>query len=107
MTEVQVHLDLADGPVPAGAADIRTARGVTTTRFTYERTYLSGPGWDLSPDLPVVIGETVMEGLPGAFEDSSPDAWGRNLITRRLARKWVGHATPTPTEVDFLLRTPV
>lgn len=103
MTEIQVHLDLADGPVPAGSADVTTARGVTTTRFTYERTYLAGVGWDLSPDLPVVTGGTVTEGLPGAFEDSSPDAWGRNLITRRLARKWAGHGTPTPTEIDFLL----
>lgn len=42
-------------------------------------------------------------GLPGAFDDSSPEVWGRNLMTRRQAWQWEGHPPPTPTDVDFLL----
>lgn len=105
MTTVRVHLDTEAGPVPAGAAEVSRTRGVTTTRFTYLPSYLSGPGWDLSPDLSVVARESLTDGLPGAFEDSSPDTWGRNLITRRLARDAArsGQPSPAPTELDYLL----
>ncbi len=103
MTALQVHLDTAGGPVEVGTADVERARGVTTTTFAYARSYLAGEGWDLSPDLPAINAEVVTEGLPGAFEDSSPDTWGRNLIARRHARAWEGHGAPTLTEVDHLL----
>lgn len=105
MTTIQVHLDTPTGPVVAGAAVVTRTRGVTATRFAYDRSYLAGPGWDLSPDLPVTGGEAVTEGLPGALDDSAPDSWGRNLIARRLARDAVaaGYDVPTPTEVDYLL----
>jgi serine/threonine-protein kinase HipA len=103
VTAIQVYVDTPAGPVEAGTADVERSRGVTTTRFVYARTYLAGEGWDLSPDLPGIAAETVTDGLPGAFEDSSPDAWGRNLIARRSARAWEGHGAPTLTEVDYLL----
>lgn len=105
MTAVQVHLDGPDGPVVVGVASIDRLHGATTTRVTYDDTYLSGPGWDISPDLPVIHREAVTDGLPGALDDSAPDTWGRNLIRRRLAAEArdAGVVAPEPTEVDYLL----
>jgi serine/threonine-protein kinase HipA len=106
VTRIRVHLEADDGPVPVGTAEVDRLRGVTTTRFSYDEAYLAGPGWSLGPDLPVTSrGELLTEGLPGALDDSAPDTWGCNLITRRLASvaRNAGHVAPTPTEVDFLL----
>lgn len=106
MTRIDVHLDeAADGPVLAGVATVRRTRGVEATEFSYADSFLAGPAWPISPDLPIHRARAVLEGLPGALDDSAPDAWGRNLITRRLAARArdAGHVAPTPTEVDFLL----
>jgi len=42
---------------------------------------------------------------PGALDDSAPDAWGRNLITRRRTAQVrdAGHTAPVLSEVDHLL----
>lgn len=105
MTAIRVYVDSSTGTVPVGTARVTRVRGVDTTEFTYDASFLSGPGWAVSPDLPVHTGRSVVEGLPGALDDSTPDTWGRNLITRRLASqaRAAGHAAPTPTEVDYLL----
>lgn len=105
MTDVRVHLDAPDGPVVAGTARMVRVRGVDTTEFVYDDAFLAGRGWELSPDLPLLHGRAVVEGLPGALLDSAPDTWGRNLITRRMAARArdAGHPAPMPTEVDHLL----
>ncbi|MDP3399801.1 MAG: HipA N-terminal domain-containing protein, partial [Brevundimonas sp.] len=106
MTRIDVYVDEAgDGPVLAGVATVRRTRGVEATEFTYADGFLAGRAWPISPDLPIHRARMVIEGLPGALDDSAPDAWGRNLITRRLAAQSrdAGHVAPTPTEVDFLL----
>lgn len=105
MTAIQVHIDTPDGTVRVGTARVTRSRGIDTTEFSYHEAFLAGPGWEVSPDLPVRTGSSVVEGLPGALDDSAPDSWGRNLITRRLAARAreAGHVTPTPTEVDYLL----
>ncbi len=105
MTSIRVHVDSSNGTVPVGTARISRVRGIETTDFSYDDGFLSGPGWDVSPDLSLQTRATVVEGLPGAFDDSAPDAWGRNLITRQLATlaRIAGHAAPTPTELDYLL----
>jgi serine/threonine-protein kinase HipA len=48
---------------------------------------------------------TVIEGLPPAFSDSTPDWWGRQLVTRdlRLAAAAAGQPTPLLTDPDFLV----
>lgn len=102
MTTVRVHLDGPVGTTPVGTARIVHARGVDSTEFTYDDAWLSGPGWAISPDLPVRAGGAVVEGLPGALADCAPDAWGRNLLTRRRA-VLAGGGGPSPTEADFLL----
>lgn len=105
MTAIRVHVDSSAGTVPVGTARISRVRGVETTEFTYDDGFLSGPGWEISPDLPLHVRGSVIEGLPGALDDSAPELWGRNLITRRLAAQArdAGHIAPTPTEVDYLL----
>lgn len=105
MTTVQVHIDTPGGTVRVGTARITRSRGTETTEFSYDHSFLAGPGWEVSPDLPIRTGSSVIEGLPGALDDSAPDTWGRNLITRRLAAQArdAGHVAPTPGEVDYLL----
>jgi serine/threonine-protein kinase HipA len=105
VTTVRVHLDEPDGTRLVGTAHIRRLRGVDTTEFTYDDAFLSGPAWDLSPDIPIGVRSVIVEGLPGALADSTPDTWGRNLISRRLAAlaRRAGHVAPTPTEADYLL----
>lgn len=105
MTTIRVHVDTPTGTAPVGTARITRARGVDTTEFTYDGGFLAGPGWAVSTDLPVHTGGLIVEGLPGALDDSAPDTWGRNLITRRLGSlaRDAGHVAPTPTEVDYLL----
>ncbi len=105
MTTVRVHLDGPVGTTPVGTARIVHARRVDSTEFTYDDAWLSGPGWSISPDLPVRSGRAVVGGLPGALADCAPDAWGRNLLTRRwaaLARD-AGGPGAAPTEADLLL----
>ena len=105
MTTVRVHLQTVDGPVAVGTARFDRLRGTTTTQFSYDDGYLAGPGWAISPDLPVLAGRPTTEGLPGALDDSAPDAWGRNLIARRLAARArdQGFDAPSPTDIDYLL----
>lgn len=105
MTDVRVHLDAGGGLVAAGTARVTRLRGTDTTEFTYDDRFLAGHSWELSPDLPLARGRTVVRGLPGALLDSAPDTWGRNLITRREAARArdAGHPAPTLTEADFLL----
>ncbi|MDI3195644.1 hypothetical protein QK290_15170 [Pseudarthrobacter sp. AL07] len=50
-------------------------------------------------------GNHAVKGLPGAFDDASPDRWGRHIITKRLqaeARQF-GQNAETLTALDFLL----
>jgi len=105
VTTIRVHADTPVETVPVGTARITRTRGVETTEFTYDDRFLAGRPWAISPDLPLHDGRSVVEGLPGALDDSVPDAWGRNLITRQLASQArdAGHVAPTPTEVDYLL----
>lgn len=105
MTTIQVHVAASDGTTHVGTAHIIRSRGIDTTEFTYDDAFLAGPGWDISPDLPVRTGSSVTEGLPGALDDAAPDSWGRNLIARRRAAeaRESGHVAPTSTEVDYLL----
>lgn len=107
MTAIRVHLDEPEhaSPRPVGTARIDRRRGVDSTEFSYDHSFLAASGWPIGPDLPLDAPRTVVAGLPGALADSAPDLWGRNLITRRLAAqaREAGHVAPTPTEVDFLL----
>ena len=103
MTErIHVAVDLAGRTIPAGVLHVETGRTVSST-FTYDPGYLAAKdSYQLDPALPLQSSPSHTRGLPGAFADTVPDRWGRNLIRRRLQRQ-LGRTGRTPTEVDFLL----
>ena len=90
----------------AGVAYISERRGVVSTVFEYDPSYLERPGArPVSPDLPLTMSAHRVSGLPGAMADSAPDRWGRTLIRKRaLAEsRRSSQARPTLQEVDYLL----
>lgn len=78
-------------------------RSRVSTTFTYDSAYLAGTAGDLEPGLPVSAGQQYVDGLPGAFADSSPDRWGRNLIDkrRRAAQREASQRLPAATAIDY------
>ncbi|MBE4718044.1 type II toxin-antitoxin system HipA family toxin [Pseudarthrobacter sp. AB1] len=103
---IEVDLEMESGTVNVGRAFIAAKRGVVTTNFTYALDYLALPGsYPIDPALPLSGGNHAVKGLPGAFDDASPDRWGRHIITKRLqaeARQF-GRNAGTLTALDFLL----
>ncbi|HMS76398.1 MULTISPECIES: HipA N-terminal domain-containing protein [Gordonia] len=85
---LDVYIDVGGEPVRAGVAYFTEHRHRVGTTFTYDPSYLarSVPG-DLEPRLPRVGGQQYVDGLPGAFADSAPDRWGRNLIDKVVAQR--------------------
>lgn len=82
-------------------------RSNITGVFTYDDDYLSGNGnWAIDPALALVSGaQAAKNGLPGAFRDTAPDRWGRNLIRRRFLResRASGNRIRNINEIDYLL----
>ena len=106
--EVFVSLDTAAGPVLVGRLWSRSRRGVETATFQYDGGWLRRPDrFALEPALPLDFGPHHTPrgvALFGAFSDSAPDRWGRELM-RRSARQAAGDSPPpTLTALDFLLR---
>lgn len=83
----------------------RGPRGAVSTTFEYDTEYLRGDGQVIDPAFPLVSGAQHVIGLPGAFADSSPDRWGRNLIDRseRAHAREEQRQPRTLDEVDYLL----
>lgn len=106
MTDVQVHVNRDGQPILAGVAHFTRGRQKVTTTFTYESDYLADRrNRQIDPGLPLFSGNQYVATLPGAFGDSAPDRWGRNLLTRRerqLAAE-EGRTARTFDAVDFLL----
>ena len=81
--EVKVGINFGDGVAPVG----RLAMRERTIYFEYDRTFIER-GLELSPlRLPLKSGlfsfdYNLFEGLPGVFNDSLPDGWGRLLFDR-------------------------
>lgn len=104
--EIEVHVDLDGRPIRAGVAYFAYGRRGVSTSFTYDSAYLADPrSVDLEPALPRQSGQQYVNGLPGAFADTAPDRWGRNLIDkgRRALQLEEHRRLPTATEVDYLL----
>lgn len=111
MTELVVYIDI-DGPVRAGVAYVTLGRASLSTTFIYDSTYLSNPNAvDLEPELARQSGQQFVNGLPGSFQDCSPDRWGRNLITKpRLTEQRLteqggagSRRLPALTGLDYLI----
>jgi len=82
---LEAHVELDGSAVLAGRAQLHRNRGrLTSTTFQYDLAYFEHvSAYPLDPALPLVSGTQQTPGLPGAFADSAPDRWGRNLITKR------------------------
>lgn len=92
-------------PVTAGKYQLDTNRqGTAVGQFVYGRSYLSrNDRVEFDPvELKIQVPAfrtTKLRGNFGALRDSSPDAWGRKLIEKRLGNV-------EPTEIQYLLNSP-
>ncbi len=81
--EVKVGINFGDGIIPVGRLAIRDRQ----IYFEYDRDFIN-LGMEISPiRLPLKSGVSsfeynLFEGLPGVFNDSLPDGWGRLLFDR-------------------------
>lgn len=88
--EIKVSLDFGQSAIPVGRLALRDH----IIYFAYEASFIE-QGMDISPFiLPLKPGLTsfdnsLFEGLPGLFNDSLPDGWGR-LLFDRLAQSQGG-----------------
>jgi len=75
--------------------------------FSYDDQYLAeNSRWNIDPTLALVSGaQPIKSGLPGAFQDASPDRWGKTLIRHRHIResKNSGITPKTLNDVDYLM----
>ncbi len=99
INEVKVGLDFGHGMVPVGRLASRNGR----IYFEYDAEFLRR-GLELSPfKLPLESGvrsfdPNLFEGLPGLFNDSLPDGWGRLLLDRYMRSKQIARADISPLE---------
>jgi serine/threonine-protein kinase HipA len=91
--------------VTAGKYQLDTDRqGTAVGQFVYGKSYLSRDDRvefdpvELKLQVPS-FRTTKLRGNFGALRDSSPDAWGRKLIEKRLGNL-------APTEIEYLLNSP-
>lgn len=107
--ELLVYADLAGVAHFVGRLWARRARNRESATFEYDADWLANPvSFALEPALMLGGGpQHTQQGraLFGAFGDSAPDRWGRNLIQREERRRAVAEArTPRSLgEVDYLL----
>jgi serine/threonine-protein kinase HipA len=102
---VYVDVDVEAAPLRAGIAYFTHGRQRVTTTFAYDPSYLADArSFDLEPALPRQSGQQYIDGLPGCFQDSAPDRWGRNLIDkrRRAQQRQATRRLPAATTVDYL-----
>ena len=108
--ELDVYVELDGGPVLAGRLEASFGAGRTLggSTFTYDRDYFRSPGaYELDPKLtpshaPHRAGEDQL--LFGAFQDLTPDDWGRRVIDASLAvARQAGATVPGRVgEFDYL-----
>ena len=85
ITEVKVGLDFGTGVLPVGRLAIREG----LVYFEFNLSFIE-TGLEISPlHLPLQPGlrkfdRLMFEGLPGVFNDSLPDGWGRLLLDRTV-----------------------
>ena len=99
VNEVNVGIDFGKGVDSVGRLAIRER----TIYFEYDRTFLLKE-LDLSPFFLPLQAElfqfdvNLFEGLPGVFNDSLPDGWGRLLFDRFLRSQGILPAEVTPLD---------
>ena len=101
-----VSVEVEGRTIPTGTAFIERHRNSTTTTFRYDDDYLSlRSSYPVDPALSLFDGPQATTGLPGAFQDCSPDRWGRNLIAKRVRAESAarGETAPSVGELDYLV----
>lgn len=108
-SKVDVYVQLSGADVRAGQLVSHYGRGAESATFLYDAAYLADPrAYDLEPALPRVSGAqhtAVGTAMFHSFADSSPDRWGKVLISkaeRRRARE-AGSTPRTLSEFSYLL----
>ena len=97
--EVKVSLNFDGKPIPVGRLAIRGR----TIYFEYDSAFIKR-GIEISPlRLPLQSGlhsfdYDLFEGLPGVFNDSLPDGWGRLLFDRFIRSQGILPADVTPLD---------
>ena len=94
--EVSVFVAVGDENVLVGRMYYHRRRGVESTSFVYDNSFLANPhSYALDPALPLVTGALQTRAghaLFGAFADTLPDRWGRTLIrdlsASTIALRW-------------------
>ena len=88
INEIRVGLNFTGTALPVGRLALREGQ----IYFEYDSSFLSG-GLEISPlRLPLQPGvrtfdRFLFEGLPGLFNDSLPDGWGRLLLDRSIRQQ--------------------
>lgn len=103
--QLEVVVDTAS-PVRVGTARFTLRRGRVATSFSYDGDYLASPrAVKIDPHLELFSGSQYVDGFPGAFQDCSPDRWGRTLIEKRIraAERLEGKTPQSVGDVDFLV----
>ncbi|MGE4291474.1 MAG: type II toxin-antitoxin system HipA family toxin [Desulfovibrio sp.] len=97
--ETYVYLHLAGEFVPAGLLTLHQTNDKVVSEFAYGRRYLERENAaPLDPlQLPLIRSEFQTSGVFRAFQDASPDAWGRHLLDRAAEDEGV-----VPTEFEYL-----
>jgi serine/threonine-protein kinase HipA len=105
MSTVEVLVDDPGRTRPVGQAHFTRRRGQISTTFIYDPAYLADDGMNIDPGLLLVSGSQHGAGLVGAFADSAPDRWGRNLIEKaeRIHAREESRAPRRLDDLDFLL----
>ncbi|GAB3816912.1 HipA domain-containing protein [Kribbella italica] len=105
--DVWVQIDGTD--VLAGHVNSHYGRNAESATFLYDAAYLANPrSYDLEPALPRIAGAlhtSVGVALFHSFADSSPDRWGKALITKgeRQRARIAGSTPRTLSEFSYLL----
>jgi serine/threonine-protein kinase HipA len=108
-SKVDVYVQLDGQDVRAGQLNSHYGRGTESATFLYAAVYLADPrAYALEPALPKVAGAqhtALGVNMFHSFADSSPDRWGKVLITKAERRRAIeAKATPrTLSEFSYLL----
>lgn len=110
MAQEILEICMGDAGLPVGTLRFEDAGGRQHSSFRYAESWLTSPRvFAIAPGLPLdeetrffrAIGERGSP-LPPPIADTTPDAWGRNII-RKEGRLAGGRAGQAPSELDFLL----
>lgn len=99
ISTLKVRIDFGDGPLDVGRLAIRER----LIYFEYERSFIQR-GLEISPlRLPLQPGLKRLDagpfdGLPGVFNDSLPDGWGRLLFDRALRARRLAPTQASPLD---------